>query len=122
MSWLGGNDNTTFLTDLGSLWHNATTGELTPEQKQEISQSTTQELTECSENFTTARCQDLYDKITNDVNIVAPDSNCALRLTDSYCIKSWSSVAFGAIALLLGFLLLQTAISSYPAYARSRGR
>ena len=122
MSWILGNDNTSFLTDLQSLFHNATTGELTPEQKQEIATNTTKQYIPCRDNPTSDICKNLFQQISTDVNIVAPSTNCKIRLSDSFCFESWNTVIFTVVAAIAGLYLLQIVIASYPAYLSSKGR
>lgn len=113
MSWLGGNENTSFITDLKSLWHNATTGELTQEQKTEIATAATNEYLPCKNNYTDQNCIELRKSQNQLVEIVAPSTDCTLRISDNYCFTSWTEVAFVAIGILFIFLLLYGVITSW---------
>lgn len=115
MSWLGGNENTTFLTDLTSLWHNATTGELTDAQKTEIATASTQEYLPCSQNTSSPECQALLKEQQHLVDLVAPNTDCVLRLSSTYCLKSWSQVAIASVAAIFGLFLLYGIVTSYIA-------
>ena len=112
MSILNGNANTTFWTDLTSLWHNATTGELTPEQKQEIAIGSTQEYIPCQQNPNSPECQQLLAQQTKLVDIVAPSTDCKLRLTSNYCLQSWGAVALAFIGAIFAMFLLYGVITS----------
>lgn len=112
MSWLNGNSDTTFSTDLKSLWHNATTGELTPEQKQEIAVGSTQAYTPCAQNPSSLECQQLLNEQIKLVNIVAPSTDCKLRLTDNFCFQSWFSVSIAAVGVIFAMVLIYGVITS----------
>lgn len=112
MSWILGTDTTSFSTDLKSLWHNATTGELTPEQKQEIAVNSTQAYTPCAQNPNSPECQQLLQSQIDLVNIVAPTTDCKLRLSNNFCFQSWGTVSLAVVGVIFAMVLIYGVVTS----------
>lgn len=118
MSILSGNDSTSLWTDLGSLFHNATTGELTDAQKAEIAQGATQEYVPCQSDPLSAACVSMTQGNLNVINTLNPDSGCVLSVVPGLpCFKSWNSVLFAVALTIGGVLALYGLLINYPVVA-----
>jgi len=121
MSWLLGNSDTSFMTDLSSLWTNATSGTLTSAQLQEINTSETQNLLACGSDQSTwnPSCVSTYNAITkSNQSLTALNPTCALNLPVFGCFQSWSNAIFAALAISLGLFFLWEAIVHAPSRFR----
>lgn len=117
MSWLLGNSDTSFMTDLSSLWTNATTGELTPSQLTEINTSETQNLLACGADQSTwnQSCKDTYNAITQDnQSLTALNPKCALNVPVFGCFQSWGNAIAAAFVIVFGLFFLLQAILHAP--------
>lgn len=102
---------------------NATTGNLTQNQRESIAKDSTSMLTECQKTPYDPTCTQLLKDNGQIVDLVAAsDSVCdgVLNVPVVGCIKSWSRVALYAVGAVALLALLYGFISAIPAALVSR--
>jgi hypothetical protein len=105
-----------FFEDITNFVHNATTGELTDNQKAAIAADSLSSYIPCQgDNATSPACLALLTQYQKDVNTVAPSTGCVMNVPVFGCLAhSWNNLAFVVLVSIAGVFFLWTAILTSP--------